>query len=157
MLLLISQYADILSFWLLQIEFLVTVAIICVLIGTCGRAYTGVSWHSLFRRSQYGRDISFNRICINIISQVVHIYCIKIHICKYFYHHIWDIHMYFFIYDNLSISHFDIYHCRLLVTDMMQNRQQKLVTKMINVAWYATNSLQPKKNVTIIIKYVKVH
>ena len=91
-----------LSFWLLQIEFLVTVAVICVLIGTHRRAYTGVSWHSLFRRSQYGRDISINRICINIISQVVHIYCIKIHICKYFYHHIWDIHMYFFIYDNLS-------------------------------------------------------
>ena len=74
-----------LSFWLLQIEFLVTVAIICVLIGTSGKAYTGVSWHSLFGRWQHGRDISFSRICINIISQVVHIYCIKIHICKFFW------------------------------------------------------------------------
>ena len=97
-----------LSFWLLWIEFLVTVGIICVLIGTCGRAYTGVSWHSLFRRWQYRRDMSFNRICINIISQVVHIYCIKIHICKYFYHHVWDIHMYF-LYMITCLFHIKIY------------------------------------------------
>ena len=97
-----------LSFWILWIELLVTVAIICVLIGTCGKAYTGVSWHSLFGRWQHGRDISFKIICINIISQVVHIYCIEIHICKYFCHHIWDIHMYF-LYMITCLFHILIY------------------------------------------------
>ena len=33
--------------------------------------------------------------------------------------------MYFFIYDNLSISHFHIYHNRLLVTHMMLNRERE--------------------------------
>ena len=32
--------------------------------------------------------------------------------------------MYFFIYDNLSISHFHIYHNRLMVTHMMLNREE---------------------------------
>ena len=37
--------------------------------------------------------------------------------------------MYFFMYDNLFISHFHIYHNRVMVTHMMLHRQENMVKK----------------------------